>query len=82
MSAFFPVGLDRSQQHVVSLVPSPSVTIKQSTRVRFGSFELDLESGELCRIDTSSNGQKVILQKQPFRVLCVLINRAEEIASR
>ncbi len=41
----------------------------ETTRiVRFGIFELDLQSGELRR-----NGLKVKLQEQPFQILALLL---------
>src|SRR5271167_4539080 len=49
----------------------------QPNRVRFGSFELDVQSGELF-----SSQRKVVLQEQPFRVLLMLIGRAGRIATR
>jgi serine/threonine protein kinase len=46
-------------------------------RVRFGAFELDLKSGELCEGD-----RRTLLQVQPFKVLLILIERGGEIATR
>jgi serine/threonine protein kinase len=46
-------------------------------RVRFGSFELDLKSGELREGD-----RRTLLQVQPFKVLLILIERNGEIATR
>ena len=51
--------------------------VAQPNRVRFGSFELDVQSGELF-----SSQRKVVLQEQPFRVLLMLIGRAGRIATR
>ena len=45
-----------------------------SQLVRFGPFEVDLESGQLRK-----GGVKVRLQEQPFRVLSVLIERPGEV---
>jgi DNA-binding winged helix-turn-helix (wHTH) protein len=45
--------------------------------VRFGSFELDLRSGELY-----SSGRKVQLQEQPFRILRLLTECPGELVSR
>ncbi len=45
--------------------------------VRFGSFELDLRSGELF-----SGGRKVQLQEQPFRILKLLTECAGELVTR
>src|ERR1700679_3408682 len=47
------------------------------TRIRFGLFEADLQSGELWK-----SGRKVKMQGQPFRVLCVLVQRPGEVVSR
>src|SRR5271169_4818335 len=46
-------------------------------RVRFGTFELDLKSGELC-----DGGRKVVLPEQPFQVLRILVEYGGEVASR
>src|SRR5438552_19040898 len=43
----------------------------------FGSFEIDLGSGELRR-----QGIKIRLQDQPFRLLTLLLERAGEVVSR
>ena len=48
-----------------------------SRLVRFGPFEVDLESGQLRK-----GGVKVRLQEQPFRVLSVLIERPGEVVTR
>jgi Tol biopolymer transport system component/DNA-binding winged helix-turn-helix (wHTH) protein len=45
--------------------------------VRFGSFELDRRSGELCR-----DGRVVTLQEQPLRLLSVLLEHAGELVTR
>jgi DNA-binding winged helix-turn-helix (wHTH) protein/tetratricopeptide (TPR) repeat protein len=45
--------------------------------IRFGSFELDLRSGELY-----SGGRKVPLQEQPFRILELLTACAGELVTR
>jgi eukaryotic-like serine/threonine-protein kinase len=45
--------------------------------VRFGTFELDLRSGELRK-----QGLRVKLQEQPFRVLTVLLHRSGEVVTR
>ena len=39
-----------------------------SHQVRFGEFQLDLQTAELLR-----NGHKLILQDQPFQVLMTLL---------
>src|SRR5258705_2528474 len=45
--------------------------------VCFGSFEVNLQTGELRRA-----GQKVKLQEQPFQVLAALLERPGEIITR
>lgn len=45
--------------------------------VRFGAFEVDLQSGELRR-----KGLKVKLQGQPFQVLVTLLERHGEVVTR
>jgi len=45
--------------------------------VRFGEFEADFRAGELRR-----QGVKIKLQKQPFEVLAMLLERPQEVISR
>jgi TolB-like protein/DNA-binding winged helix-turn-helix (wHTH) protein/tetratricopeptide (TPR) repeat protein len=45
--------------------------------LRFGAFEIDLQSGELRK-----NGMRLRLSGQPFQVLAVLIERAGEVVTR
>jgi eukaryotic-like serine/threonine-protein kinase len=45
--------------------------------IRFGEFEADLLAGELRK-----NGLRIKLQEQPFRVLCLLLERAGEVVTR
>jgi DNA-binding winged helix-turn-helix (wHTH) protein/tetratricopeptide (TPR) repeat protein len=47
------------------------------TVLRFGVFELDLEAGELRKA-----GARLRLQKQPFQILQVLVQRPAEIVTR
>jgi len=56
--------------------------MKQSVsgRVRFGDFEFDLKSGELC--STSDPGARILLREQPFQVLRMLIERPGGIVTR
>ena len=49
----------------------------QPARVRIGTFELDLRSGEL-----RANDQKTVLQEQPLQILRMLVEREGEIVSR
>src|SRR5438128_3858 len=45
--------------------------------IRFGSFELDLRAGELCR-----NGMKVRVPGQSIQVLAMLLENAGEVVTR
>lgn len=45
--------------------------------LQFGTFEVDLRTGEL-----RGCGQKIPLQEQPFQVLCVLLQHAGELVTR
>ncbi|HEY0786129.1 MAG TPA: winged helix-turn-helix domain-containing protein [Acidobacteriaceae bacterium] len=51
--------------------------LAHAARVAFGDFELDLRSEELWR-----GSRRVRCQRQPFRVLCALIERPGELVSR
>lgn len=57
----------------VSLV----VSISTQTPVRFGTFELDLRSGELRK-----SGLRIKLQQQPLQVLKLLVERPGEVITR
>lgn len=46
-------------------------------RVRFGEFQLDLQSRELWK-----NGQKLALQEQPFQILVMLLERPGQLVTR
>ena len=46
-------------------------------RVRFGTFEVDLATGELWK-----SGRKLKLTGQPFSVLAILLERPGEVISR
>lgn len=48
-----------------------------SGRVTFGVYELDLESGTLCK-----SGRVLKLRPQPMRVLCLLVSQAGKTVSR
>lgn len=48
-----------------------------SRRVRFGIFELDLQTGELRKA-----GVRLPLQEQPFKVLAMLLERPGELVTR
>jgi len=45
--------------------------------VRFGSFEVDLQSGELRK-----SGQKLKLSGQPFQVLAILLEHPGQVVTR
>jgi len=49
----------------------------RSTFVRFGTFEADLEAGELRRA-----GRRVPLQARPFQILAVLLEHPGELVTR
>jgi eukaryotic-like serine/threonine-protein kinase len=56
------------------------VHVRQSSSesvVRFATFEVDLQQGELRK-----NGLKVRLQDQPFLVLAILLKRSGEVVTR
>src|SRR5579871_8710 len=62
---------------------------KESTnlveRVRFGSFELNVRTGELALIGTEPvepESAKVLLREQPFRILRILVERQGQIVTR
>ena len=46
-------------------------------RVRFGSFEMDEITGELCK-----DGVKIRLQEQPFQILQILLEHPGEVVTR
>ena len=53
------------------------IATESDERVRFGEFELDLRTRELWR-----NGQRLILQEQPFQILAVLLERPGLLVTR
>jgi DNA-binding winged helix-turn-helix (wHTH) protein len=53
------------------------VSSHASPILRFGIFEVSLQTGELRR-----KGQKVKLQDQPFQVLAALLERPGEVVTR
>src|SRR5579859_494933 len=53
-----------------------------SGRVRFGSFELELSTGELRSIEPSDPNNKVLLREQVFQVLRMLLEREGKIVTR
>jgi DNA-binding winged helix-turn-helix (wHTH) protein len=58
-------------------VEVPVSTNSSSRIIRFSTFEVNLQTGELRQ-----RGQKVKLQEQPFQVLAALLERPGEVVSR
>jgi eukaryotic-like serine/threonine-protein kinase len=52
------------------------------SRVRFGGFELNLATGELCPAGQSGGNGKVLLREQPFQILRMLVERSGKIVTR
>ena len=61
----------------VGPVTNAAPPTKTSRSVRFGSFEVDLSTGELRK-----GGLKVKLHGQPFEVLAILLERPGEVVAR
>ncbi|MGD0921488.1 MAG: transcriptional regulator [Terriglobia bacterium] len=55
------------------MMPLPTT----SRLIRFGTFQVDLRTGELHK-----NGLKIKLQEQPFRILAMLLDHAGDIVTR
>src|ERR1700746_242720 len=56
-----------------------------SERARFGTFELNVRTGELVSIGTEPvepASTKVLLREQPFRILRILVERQGQIVTR
>src|SRR6266852_839144 len=53
-----------------------------TSRARFGAFELDLTTGELCSVSPANGEPPVLLREQPFQVLRMLIERAGKLVTR
>ena len=49
----------------------------EPARMRFGAFEVDLRSGEVCK-----HGIRLKLQDQPFQVLAHLLEHPGEVVTR
>src|SRR5579862_9632411 len=56
---------------------APDFEAVNARKAQFAAFELDLSSGELIR-----EGRRFRLQGQPFRVLCVLLERPGQVVTR
>jgi DNA-binding winged helix-turn-helix (wHTH) protein len=72
-----PVASSRTRtgQEYDSVIGAPSSSHPRV--IRFGTFELILESGELRR-----DGVKIKLQEQPFQLLSVLLEKAGDVVTR
>src|SRR5579864_6091224 len=58
---------------------------KLAEQVRFGSFELNVRTGELVSIGTEPvelESPKVLLREQPFRILRILVERQGQMVTR
>jgi eukaryotic-like serine/threonine-protein kinase len=53
-----------------------------TTRIRLGSFELDLRSGELSPLETGQTSGGILLREQSFLILRMLIERAGKPVTR
>jgi DNA-binding winged helix-turn-helix (wHTH) protein len=52
-------------------------TVQSIRRFRFGTFEADLQTGELTKLD-----KRISLQDQPFQLLAMLLEKPRELVSR
>ena len=52
-------------------------TVHPTRIIRFGSFEVDVQAGELRK-----SGLKLKLSGQPFQVLAILLERPGEVVTR
>src|SRR5215469_7876992 len=50
---------------------------KSGSRIRFGVFEVNLQTGELRK-----KGYKLRLQQQPFQLLVLMLERPNEVVTR
>ena len=60
-------------------------SINLAERVRFGTFELNVRSGELVSGGTGAveaGAAKVLLREQPFQILRILVERRSNIVTR
>jgi eukaryotic-like serine/threonine-protein kinase len=53
------------------------IVTESEQRIHFREFELDLRTREL-----SKNGQKLLLQEQPFQILAMLLERSGQLVTR
>ena len=69
----------------VPLLKSPNQAAMRDTlpaRVRFGAFELDLRSGELCSAPVNGSPSMIVLAQQPFHLLLLLMERDGAMVTR
>ena len=63
--------------------PNPPISsTARPRRLRFGTFELDVASGELRSTNTLDRNQNVVLREQVFQVLLMLLEHEGEIVTR
>lgn len=55
----------------------PRVSAPSRATIRFGLFEAEIETGELRK-----SGARIRIQAQPFRILCMLLERPGEVVTR
>lgn len=55
---------------------------RQLSRVRFGAFELDLKSGELCPASSKESKNRIVLARQPFHLLLMMVEREGAMVTR
>ena len=67
--------------HVLILC-SVAIPTLSSGRILFGTFELDLSTGELRSIEAPYPNNKIILREQVFQVLRMLLEREGKIVTR
>jgi eukaryotic-like serine/threonine-protein kinase len=59
-------------------------SINLAERVRFGTFELNVRTGELVSIGTAAEAgsAKVLFREQPFQILRILVERPGKVVTR
>src|SRR5579871_491631 len=56
------------------------MNLPETGRIKFGTFVLDLRSGELW--ESEGEAARKVLQEQPFQVLRILVEREGEVVAR
>ena len=73
-----PLGLNHPDRQRGLCPPQEPMDANSSgSRIRFGTFEVDLQSGELRNL-----GQRIRIQPQPMKVLAVLLERPGTLVTR